>query len=72
MQMFYIVWDYTDERFFDKANASDCTQFTYLLGWPTSAWAAFWFLFSALAFTSACFAGIIVFKKSRDQMFIDA
>jgi hypothetical protein len=36
MHLFYVVWDYTDERFFDKVNSSDCSQFTNLLGWPTS------------------------------------
>jgi hypothetical protein len=36
MHLFYVVWDYTDERFFDKLNASDCSQFTSLLGFPPS------------------------------------
>ena len=34
MHLFYVVWDYTDERFFEKLNASDCSQFTSLLGFP--------------------------------------
>ncbi len=34
--MFYVVWDYVDERLFDKRNSSDCAQFSELLGWPTS------------------------------------
>ncbi len=36
MHMFYVVWDYVDERLFDKRNSSDCAQFSELLGWPTS------------------------------------
>ena len=36
MHLFYVVWDYTDERLFDKRNTSDCAQFSELLGWPTS------------------------------------
>ena len=36
MHLFYVVWDYIDERLFDKRNTSDCAQFSELLGWPTS------------------------------------
>lgn len=36
MNLFYVVWDYVDERLFDKRNTSDCAQFSELLGWPTS------------------------------------
>ena len=36
MHLFYVVWDYIDERLFDKRNTSDCSQFSELLGWPTS------------------------------------
>jgi hypothetical protein len=36
MNNFYLVWDYIDERLFDKRNTSDCAQFSELLGWPTA------------------------------------
>lgn len=32
----------------------------------TAAWFLFWFIFEALVFTAAIFAGIIVFRVSRD------
>ena len=74
MNLFYVVWDYVDERLFDKRNTSDCAQFSELLGWPTSgkswdlhpadasAWLIFWFIYDALVFTAAIFAGIIVWR----------
>lgn len=40
MNMFYLVWDYIDEKLFDKRNTSDCAQFSELLGWPTAGTAA--------------------------------
>jgi hypothetical protein len=36
MNLFYLVWDYIDEKLFDKRNTSDCAQFSELLGWPTA------------------------------------
>ena len=36
MNLFYVVWDYIDEKLFDKRNTSDCAQFSELLGWPTA------------------------------------
>lgn len=36
MNNFYLVWDYIDEKLFDKRNTSDCAQFSELLGWPTA------------------------------------
>lgn len=80
MNLFYLVWDYVDERLFDKRNTSDCAQFSELMGWTVScrslqsrfnaadstAWAIFWFTWEVLVFTSAIFAGICVFKvRSR-------
>jgi len=72
MHLFYVVWDYTDERFFDKLNCSDCTQFQELLGWPASAWFVAWTTYSILVFVSAIFAGIMVFQKSTEDMYGDA
>jgi len=76
MNLFYVVWDYIDDRLFDKRNTSDCAQFSELLGWPTSgmgkseqylitAWFVFWFTYESLVFTAAIFAGIIVFRVSQ-------
>lgn len=36
MNLFYLVWDYIDEKLFDKRNTSDCAQFSELLGFPIS------------------------------------
>ncbi|WVO18070.1 hypothetical protein L204_105768 [Cryptococcus depauperatus] len=72
MNLFYVVWDYVDERLFDKRNTSDCAQFSELLGWPTSSWAIFWFVWDGLVFASAIFAGITVFRRTDEQMYIEA
>ncbi|KAL7420691.1 hypothetical protein Q5752_004642 [Cryptotrichosporon argae] len=72
MHMFYVVWDYVDERLFDKRNTSDCAQFSELLGWPTSGWAIAWFIWDALVFTSAIFAGICVFRRATAEMYAEA
>ncbi|WVR06535.1 hypothetical protein IAU60_003566 [Kwoniella sp. DSM 27419] len=72
MNLFYVVWDYVDERLFDKRNTSDCAQFSELLGWPVSSWAVFWFMYDSLVFTAAIFAGIIVFRRTDDQMYYEA
>ncbi|WWC70973.1 uncharacterized protein I206_104926 [Kwoniella pini CBS 10737] len=72
MNLFYVVWDYVDERLFDKRNTSDCAQFSELLGWPTSSWFMFWFVYDSLVFASAIFAGICVFRRTDDQMYQEA
>jgi hypothetical protein len=72
MHLFYIVWDYTDERFFSKLNSSDCTQFSFLLGWPASIWFVMWTTFSVGVFIAAIFAGIMVFQKTPEDMYGDA
>jgi len=36
LNLFYPVWDYIDERVFDKPNTSDCTQFAEISGYPSS------------------------------------
>lgn len=45
MNLFYVVWDYIDEKLFDKRNTSDCAQFSELLGYPTA---------SECSYTSVC------------------
>nr|XP_019045398.1 hypothetical protein I302_05787 [Kwoniella bestiolae CBS 10118]OCF24328.1 hypothetical protein I302_05787 [Kwoniella bestiolae CBS 10118] len=72
MNLFYVVWDYIDERLFDKRNTSDCAQFSELLGWPTSSWFIFWFVYDSLVFTAAIFAGICVFRRTDDEMYREA
>ncbi|KAJ9114587.1 hypothetical protein QFC20_001461 [Naganishia adeliensis] len=49
-----------------------CLSFTSLLGWPPSVWAGIWILYSMLVFVAAIFAGIIVWKKTTDEMYEDA
>ncbi|KAL7417976.1 peptidase M50B-like-domain-containing protein [Mrakia frigida] len=36
LQLFYVVWDVSDERFFDKQHPSDCSQFEELIGGSAS------------------------------------
>ncbi|CAD6570616.1 MAG: hypothetical protein TREMPRED_005921, partial [Tremellales sp. Tagirdzhanova-0007] len=72
MHLFYVVWDYLDERLFDKRNTSDCAQFSELIGWPISAWAFGWFLWESFMFTAAIFAGIGAFKRTDEQMYAEA
>lgn len=36
LHLFYTVWDYIDERVFDKPNTSDCTEFAGMLGWTAN------------------------------------
>jgi hypothetical protein len=74
------VWDYIDERLFDKPNTSDCTQFADLTTIPapgelrsrikadTEAWFVLWTVYDCLVFVAAIIAGIIVFQVSASEV----
>jgi len=73
MNVFYVVWDISDERFMKKANTSDITQFTLLFpSTSTSFWIIFWFILSAGSLVGFSFLGQILWKFNSDQMFAQA
>ncbi|KAL1413124.1 hypothetical protein Q8F55_000873 [Vanrija albida] len=72
LHLFYTVWDYVDERLFDKRNTSDCTEFAGMLGWSPDVWAIVWFCWESALFVTAIIAGIVVFQKTPEKMYADA
>lgn len=69
MNVFFVVWDVADDRFFHKTNDSDATQFSLLfprIG--AHVWAVFWVFFELAILTGFVLLGITVFKISTDQM----
>ncbi|KAB5594965.1 hypothetical protein CTheo_1598 [Ceratobasidium theobromae] len=73
MSIFFVVWDFIDDRFFKKLNDSDATQFSLLYPKvPAHYWAIGWFLFSALVFIAMLLVGIAVFKRTPAEMQAEA
>ncbi|KAG8687875.1 hypothetical protein FRC09_013222, partial [Ceratobasidium sp. 395] len=71
--IFYVVWDFTDDRFFKKTNDSDATQFSLLYPKvPPHYWATGWFALSALTFIAMMLVGIAVFKRTPAEMHAEA
>ncbi|CAE6376122.1 unnamed protein product [Rhizoctonia solani] len=69
MSIFFVVWDFTDDRFFKKLNDSDATQFSLLYPKvPPHYWATGWLIFSSLVFIGMLLLGIAVFKRTPDEM----
>ncbi|CAE6481967.1 unnamed protein product [Rhizoctonia solani] len=69
MSIFFVVWDFTDDRFFKKLNDSDATQFSLLYPKvPAHYWATGWLIFSSLTFIGMLLLGIAVFKRTPDEM----
>ncbi|CAE6454659.1 unnamed protein product [Rhizoctonia solani] len=69
MSIFFVVWDFTDDRFFKKLNDSDATQFSLLYPKvPPHYWATGWLVFSSLVFIGMLLLGIAVFKRTPDEM----
>jgi hypothetical protein len=69
MNVFFVVWDVADDRFFHKTNDSDATQFALLcprIG--AHVWAVFWVFFELAILTGFVLLGIAIFKISIDQM----
>ncbi|EIW79250.1 hypothetical protein CONPUDRAFT_83520 [Coniophora puteana RWD-64-598 SS2] len=69
MNVFYAIWDLTDDKFFRKQNDSDCTQ--YFIMFPRTApqfWAIAWIVFEAGVCISFLFLGLAKFKLSPEAM----
>ncbi|PAV19920.1 peptidase M50B [Pyrrhoderma noxium] len=69
MNVFYAVWDLTDDKFFRKLNDSDITQFNLL--YPkigATFWAIFWILWCIAVCIGFLFIGISSFKLNIYQM----
>ncbi|EGN96597.1 hypothetical protein SERLA73DRAFT_58655, partial [Serpula lacrymans var. lacrymans S7.3] len=63
MNVFYVVWDLADDKFFRKANDSDCTQFAILYPRISAhVWAIFWLVFQVGVCIAFIFIGIVSFK----------
>ncbi|KAG8744194.1 hypothetical protein FRC10_010660 [Ceratobasidium sp. 414] len=72
MSVFFVVWDFTDDRFFKKANNSDCEQFSLLYPRvPAHYWATGWLIFSSLTFIAMLLVGIAVFKRTPGEYSIN-
>jgi len=69
MNVFFVVWDVADDRFFHKTNDSDATQFALLCpGIGAHVWAILWVFFELVILTGFVLLGITVFKVSVAQM----
>ncbi|OCB85439.1 hypothetical protein A7U60_g7448 [Sanghuangporus baumii] len=69
MNVFYVIWDITDDKFFRKVNDSDITQWNVL--YPrikAPVWAIFWILFDVAVIIGFLFIGIASFKLNKYQM----
>jgi len=73
MNIFYVVWDFTDERLYRRPNDSDASQFVHIYrGTSGHCWAILWIMFSVAVCIGFLLLGIVVFKKSQAQMVADA
>jgi len=73
MNIFYVVWDISDEKFIRKANDSDATQFAIMYGRiGAHAWAFMWIVFEVVMLTAFMMIGIAAFKLTPDQMAVQA
>ncbi|KAJ4473831.1 peptidase M50B-like-domain-containing protein [Lentinula aciculospora] len=69
MNVLFVVWDVADDRFFHKTNDSDCTQFAIL--YPSigaHVWATFWIAFQLGVLAAFAVLGIMVFKRTTEEM----
>jgi hypothetical protein len=73
MNIYYVVWDFADDRFFRKANDSDATQFSLLYpAISAHVWALFWILFQTGALIGFILLGISQFKRTDAEMMFEA
>ncbi|EJD07410.1 uncharacterized protein FOMMEDRAFT_100622 [Fomitiporia mediterranea MF3/22] len=69
MNVFYVIWDITDDKFFRKVNDSDITQWNILFPRiKAPVWAVFWILFDIAVLIGFLFIGIASFKLNVYQM----
>lgn len=73
MNVFYVVWDIADDKYFRKANDSDATQFAMLYKRvPPHVWAMLWILFEIGVLIGFVLLGIVVFKRTNAEMLEEA
>ncbi|KAI0258710.1 peptidase M50B-like-domain-containing protein [Gloeopeniophorella convolvens] len=73
LHILYVIWDITDEKFFRKPNDSDCTQFSYMYkSVPAHVWAMFWIVFQLSVLVGFILVGIVSFKLTKGQMYVEA
>lgn len=69
MNILFVVWDFADDRYFNKLNDSDATQFSLL--YPSIGphiWALFWMTFQVGALVGFVILGLVAFKRTPRQM----
>ncbi|KAJ8521537.1 hypothetical protein ONZ45_g1733 [Pleurotus djamor] len=65
--------DIADDRFFQKSNHSDATQFNVIFpSVPAHIWGALWLLFSVGVLTGFVILGITAFKRTPEEMLAEA
>ncbi|KIY52942.1 hypothetical protein FISHEDRAFT_31636, partial [Fistulina hepatica ATCC 64428] len=63
MNVFFVVWDVADDRFFRKANDSDATQWSLLYPFMgPHTWTAIWILFEIVILAAFTLAGLFGLK----------
>lgn len=73
MNIFYCVWDISDDKYFRKSNDSDATQFALMFERiPAHVWATFWILFEIAFLIGFVLIGITSFKRTTSQMYNEA
>ncbi|KAI6149837.1 peptidase M50B-like-domain-containing protein [Pisolithus tinctorius] len=69
MNVFFVIWDIADDKFFRKANDSDCTQFHIMFPrLPAHFWACVWIIFEIGICIAFLLLGIVSFKLSDGDM----
>ncbi|KAF8552414.1 hypothetical protein OG21DRAFT_126683 [Imleria badia] len=73
MNVFFVVWDIADDKFFRKVNDSDCTQFHILFPCISAHfWACVWLIFEVGVCISFLFIGLASFKLTTGEMDVQA
>jgi len=73
MNILFVIWDVTDDRFFHKTNDSDVTQFSIL--YPRigpHVWAFIWIIFQLGVLAAFSILGIMAFKLTDQEMQAEA
>jgi len=73
MNVFYVVWDIADDKYFRKTNDSDATQFALMFpGVRAHVWATLWILFEIGVLIAFVLLGIVAFKRTNAEMYAEA
>jgi hypothetical protein len=73
MNILFVIWDFADDRYFNKVNDSDATQFSLL--YPSigpHTWALFWMFFQLAVLAGFVCIGLVGFKRTTAQMNAEA